>query len=57
MAFSLSIERRNWALKAKCRYLDVNEFFPGRGESTAPLKAVCKACPVVKPCLEYAMRG
>ena len=53
----LSVETRNWANRAICRYLDTNDFFPGRGESVNIIKVVCKACPVVKPCLEYAMRN
>jgi WhiB family redox-sensing transcriptional regulator len=53
----LSVETRNWANRAICRNLDTNDFFPGRGESVNIIKVVCKACPVVKPCLEYAMRN
>jgi predicted Fe-S protein YdhL (DUF1289 family) len=30
-------------------------FFPGRGESAAPAKAVCRRCPVRSPCLEFAL--
>jgi hypothetical protein len=30
-------------------------FFPGRGESAAPAKAVCRRCPVRSACLEFAL--
>jgi WhiB family redox-sensing transcriptional regulator len=30
-------------------------FFPGRGDPTAPGKAVCRSCPVVEECLDYAL--
>ena len=53
----LSVETRNWTNRALCKNLDTELFFPQRGESTVHVRMVCKACPVVKPCLEYAMRG
>ena len=53
----LPVETRNWALKALCRNLNTDAFFPARGENTTHIKMICKACPVVKPCLEYAMRN
>ena len=46
-----------WAGRAACRkHPDVN-FFPGRGEDSAPAKAVCTNCPVKDICLEVALRN
>ena len=53
----LSVETRNWTNRALCKNLDTELFFPQRGESTVHVKMVCRACPVVKPCLEYSMRN
>lgn len=44
-----------WHLKAKCRGTDPDLFFPGRGGSTRPARALCAACPVQAECLEYAL--
>ena len=30
-------------------------FFPQRGESTRPAKAVCRTCPVMEQCREHAL--
>jgi WhiB family redox-sensing transcriptional regulator len=41
---------------ALCRQIDTGElFFPEKGGSTAPAKAVCARCPVQEPCLQYAL--
>lgn len=40
---------------AACRGLDPDLFFPERGASLAPAKAVCATCPVTEACLEYAL--
>jgi WhiB family redox-sensing transcriptional regulator len=47
----------DWRDEAACipRASEVN-FFPARGESVREAKAVCAACCVREPCLEYAMR-
>lgn len=48
------VNRPRWMLDALCReYPDV-EFFPARGEPTAPAKAVCARCQVRAECLDYA---
>lgn len=51
------IEARNWCTKAKCKDMQTRDFYPGRGESTFHIKTICRGCPVVKPCLEFAMRN
>jgi len=40
---------------AACRGVDVNLFFPDRGENIATAKAVCMSCPVRAECLEFAL--
>ena len=44
-----------WAEKANCQGLPPEWFYPERGESTAPAKAVCQSCVVAGPCLEWAL--
>jgi WhiB family redox-sensing transcriptional regulator len=44
-----------WLARAACRGMDPELFFPDRGESTEPAKAVCAACPVRAECLDYAL--
>ena len=51
------IDIKDWSDKAMCKDLDTQVFFPKRGEATAPIKVICSVCPVVKPCLEYAMKS
>ena len=36
---------------ALCAQVDPELFFPGKGEPTAPAKAVCARCPVTALCL------
>lgn len=48
---------RPWQELGKCRGLDPDLFFPGRGEVTEDAKAVCAGCPVREPCLQYALDG
>lgn len=42
---------------ALCKSRDPDVWFPGRGESFAEAKAVCRACPVRVPCLEWAIQA
>ena len=49
-------EREPWRDQALCRGIDPELFYPERGESTREAKAVCAQCPVVEPCLDYALR-
>ncbi len=50
----------SWRTKASCRQTDPDLFFPIGTTGTAiehieAAKAVCNACPVQGPCLEFAM--
>ncbi len=45
-----------WAERGTCRPGATTDlFFPTRGESLAPAKALCRACPVIAECREWAM--
>ena len=44
-----------WRERAACRGIDLEVFFPGRGETAGPARQVCAACPVRQPCLDYAI--
>lgn len=51
-----------WRSLAACRAVDPELFFPvGTGVPAAlqaqKAKAVCRACPVREPCLEWALRS
>jgi WhiB family redox-sensing transcriptional regulator len=53
-------EREAWRRRASCKDLDTDLFFPigetgPAVEQTEAAKAVCRACPVQAPCLEYAL--
>ena len=41
-----------WRLDAACRGMDTDMFFPARGESLTPIRAVCARCPVRDRCLD-----
>ena len=35
--------------------MNLDLFYPERGESAGPARQVCARCPVCQPCLEYAL--
>jgi WhiB family redox-sensing transcriptional regulator len=45
----------DWRYQAACRGIDLDLFFPGRGESAEPARQICARCPVRQPCLEFAL--
>lgn len=51
----------SWMRDGACRKLTPKQvdqiFFPDRGVSTEPAKAVCAQCPVKEQCLDYAMNN
>jgi len=47
--------RPAWADDAACIEHPTVNFHPGRGESTAPARAVCATCLVRPECLTYAL--
>ena len=62
----MSVQRVDdlWQLKASCRGPQAAVFFPPtsferkdeKEERELRAKAICQACPVRKPCLDYALR-
>ena len=50
------LDRPPWQREELCReYAGRVDFFPGRGESLEPAKALCAACLVRPECLLYAL--
>ena len=47
---------RSWVSRASCRNLNVNIFFPTRGQSSEYAKQVCAGCEVKSECYEYSMK-
>jgi Transcription factor WhiB. len=45
----------HWHAFAACLGVDVNLFFPERGQSTTEAKAICQRCAVVPECLAEAL--
>lgn len=54
-AATCSTSDSDWWLRAACRGLDTDLFFPARGESTTAAEAVCSSCPVTDDCLWFAL--
>jgi WhiB family redox-sensing transcriptional regulator len=45
----------SWRHRSACRGVDPDIFYPVSDEEAEAAKAVCAACPVRQPCLEYAL--
>lgn len=48
------LRRPSWWADAACRGVGVDVFFPERGQSTAPAKALCAGCSVRSDCMAEA---
>jgi WhiB family redox-sensing transcriptional regulator len=55
VALIAQIRRPGWMRDALCREHPEVDFFPTRGQSTAPAKAVCASCLVRAECATYAV--
>jgi WhiB family redox-sensing transcriptional regulator len=44
-----------WRQLAACHGVDLDVFFPERGETAGPARQICAACPVREPFLDYAL--
>lgn len=44
-----------WMAAAVCSSSDPELWFPEKGQSTAPAKAICRGCPSRVECLQYAL--
>jgi len=47
--------RRSWVEQAACVVADPEWFFPGQGQVPDRALNICKGCPVINQCLEYAL--
>ena len=64
VAHLLAATPMDWQQLAACRTLDTELFFPPvqpepraqREERESQAKAICAACPVREPCLDWALR-
>lgn len=45
----------NWRDDAACKGMDIDMFYPERGQNARQALAVCAGCIVVKECLKYAL--
>jgi WhiB family redox-sensing transcriptional regulator len=46
-----------WMARGSCKDVPPSTFFPSDGVGVEEAKQICATCPVVKPCLEYALRN
>lgn len=46
---------RAWTLRAACLDMPDAVFYPERGEDIRRAKRICRTCPVIVECLEYAV--
>ena len=48
---------RSWVEGAACAQTDPEIFFPDKGKASAAAKLICRGCPVIEACLEYALNS
>lgn len=46
-----------WMAEGNCRNQPPSLFFPSDGVGVDVARRVCEGCPVLSPCLEYALRN
>ena len=51
----LEADPMTWSLAASCDTADPDLFFPQPGADTSYARSICKACPVRRHCLDYAL--
>lgn len=44
-----------WMANAVCAGVDAELWFPEKGGTNQAAKAICRRCPVIAECLEYAL--
>ena len=54
---SVLVEEQEWSEQALCAQVDPEMFFPEKGGSTKQAKMLCRSCPVVDECLNYALEN
>lgn len=45
----------DWKLQGVCRTVDPELWFPDDGSNGNQAKALCRQCPVIEECLQYAL--
>lgn len=48
------IQPPDWSELALCVETDPEAFYPDQGESAMPAKRICRLCPVIDQCRDYA---
>lgn len=54
---SMAYAPGKWIADAICSETDPEQFFPEKGGSSALAKLVCRNCPVIEQCREYAVNS
>jgi WhiB family redox-sensing transcriptional regulator len=55
VAKAMSAVNLSWRQHAACRGLEPEVFYAVSDDDAEEAKAICDACPVREPCLEYAL--
>lgn len=51
----LDLDERPWAAYAACRTVDPDVFFPATEDDTASALRICRGCPVIEECRDWAL--
>ena len=51
----LEVDGRHWAAYASCREMNPDLFFPEPGEATDDAVRICRGCPVLEECRDWAL--
>jgi hypothetical protein len=54
LSFDEVLRRPSWMELAACAGQPIEVFFPVRGQTAAPARAICSTCKVQPECLDYA---
>jgi WhiB family redox-sensing transcriptional regulator len=54
-ALMLMPAAENWRDSALCAEIGPDAFFPEKGDSSRPAKAICRSCRVRAECLQFAL--
>ncbi|MES5383886.1 WhiB family transcriptional regulator [Mycolicibacterium conceptionense] len=56
-AIEAILARESWQADAACATADPEAWFPEKGANVSPAaKRICRTCPVIDECLEYALK-
>ena len=57
LASSLLRWREPWMERAACAYVDAEMWFPEKGSNVKAAREICRSCPVLADCREYALNN